>query len=389
MGACGTALTPSSLPTERTMKTKLMYRLLRRVIPAGMCAGLACCFLHAEDKPAESQSKPNAERPAKTPRLKVPFLGLALGPLDESLAAQLNLPEGVGVLVRAVMPGSPAASAGVLQHDVLHYFNDQLLVNEAQLQTLVRQAGVGTEVTLKLLRKGAEQSMVVKLGEHEEREVADARTWQAREPGDHRPGPGFFSHPSPDTWMFHMNTDNFADKVRDLSERLKNLDGKSADRIREEVEHFRKEIQEQADNLKNNLPERRGDGAAPAREKTKVWKDDKGGIRVEVRTGDESADGFGSGGVSATADAKGNVTVTQTNSTRMAWNDGDGSGELQIENGKKRLTARDRDGKEIFSGPVDTEEQLKSLPAALRERLERLESKVKVEVRAGKPAGDL
>jgi hypothetical protein len=73
----------------------------------------------------------------------------------------------------------------------------------------------------------------------------------------------------------------------------------------------------------------------------------------------------------------------------MTWNDGDGSGELLIENGKKKLSAKDRDGKEIFHGPIDTEEQLKSLPAGLRERVERLESKVKVEVRAGKPAGDL
>jgi hypothetical protein len=155
------------------------------------------------------------------------------------------------------------------------------------------------------------------------------------------------------------------------------------------VERFQKEIQEQADSLKNNSQERRHDGSAPSREKAKVWKDDKGGIHVEVRADDSQADATGSAGVSATADDKGNVTVTRTNSTRMAWNDGDGSGELSIENGKKKLTARDRDGKEIFSGPVDTEEQLKSLPDGLRERLERLESKVKVEVHPGKPAGDL
>jgi hypothetical protein len=371
------------------MKTKLLNRVLRRVIPAGMCVGLACSILQAEDKPIEPQSKPNAEKPAKPAPVKVPFLGLALGPLDESLAAQLNLPEGVGVLVRAVMPGSPAASAGVLQHDVLHYFNDQLLVNEAQLQTLVRQAGIGTEVALKLLRKGAEQSVVVKLGEHEERDVADARPWHAREPGEHRSG--FFSHPSPDTWMFDMNSDKFADKVRDLTERLKNLEGKSADQIREEVERFQKEIQEQggkaadsatkqADSLKSN---------SPARGKAKVWKDDKGGIHVELRAHDDHADAPASVGVTATADGQGTVTVTQTNNTRTTWNDSDGSGELLMENGKKKLTARDRDGKEIFSGPIDTEEQLKSLPASLRERLKRLESKVKVEVRAGKPAGDL
>lgn len=388
MGACGTALTASDLPTEneRTMKTKLMNRVFRRMIPAGVCAGLACGFLHAEDKPVESQSKPKAEKFTKPAPVKVPFLGLALGSLDESLSAQLNLPEGVGVLVRAVMPGSPASSAGILKHDVLRYFNDQLLVNEAQLQTLVRQAGVGTEVTLKLLRKGAAQSVVVKLGEHEEREP----TYYGIEgrPGEWR------------VRKMPSNGDGFANQVRDLTERLKELQGKPADRIREEVDRFRKEVQEQvgkaadsvaeqAEILKNKAQELRRDGATPSREKTRVWKDDKGGIHVEMRDSDDHANASGSGAVSATADDKGNVTVTQSNSTRMAWNDGDGSGELLIENGKKKLSAKDKDGKEIFSGPVDTEEQLENLPANLRERLERLESKVKVEVRVGKPAGDL
>jgi serine protease Do len=66
----------------------------------------------------------------------------------------------------------------------------------------------------------------------------------------------------------------------------------------------------------------------------------------------------------------------------MAWNDGDGSGELLIENGKKKLTVKDREGKEIFSGPVDTNEQRKNLPPGVRDRLERIEKNVKVHVPA-------
>jgi hypothetical protein len=380
------------------MKANLLNPMLRRVIPVGMCAGLACCFLHAQDKPVESQSKPKAERPAKPSPVKVPFLGLALGQVDESLVSQLNLPEGTGVLVLAVLPDSPAAKAGILKHDVLHHFNDQLLVNEPQLQTLVRQAGIGADVTLKLLRKGREETVIVKLGEHEE--LAPAAPWLAREYGMHRPNSSGYGAPPSDGRLFNipLNGDGFANRVRELSERMKKLEGKP-DEMREEVERFQKEIQEQTGRAAGAADQERAarqraktdreDGAAPPHASSKVWKDDKGGIHVEVRTNDGRAETGGSGIVTATADDKGTVTVTQTNNTRLTWNDGDGSGELQIENGKKKLTARDRDGKEIFSGPIDTEDQLKSLPAGLRERLERLESKVKVEVRAGKPAGDL
>lgn len=387
------------------MNTTLMNHVLRRLLPVGVCAGLALCASRAEEKPAEPNLKLKVSKPAT---VKAPFLGLALGQVDEALSAQLNLPEGVGVLVRAVLPDSPAAKAGVLQHDVLHYFNDQLLVNESQLQTLVRQAGIGADVTLKLIRKGNESTVSVKLGEHEEREPADAMRGRSREPGE-MPADHLRKYPpyAPFTPPFGgrvfnvpLNSDGFANQVRELSEQMKQLEGKP-DEMRAAVERFQKEVQEQASKYKdfaakqaeeakrNDQSARAKGAAASSHGASKVWKDDKGGIRVEVRTGDDSADGFGSAGVTATADDKGNVTVTQTNSTRMAWSDGEGSGELLIENGKKKLSAKDKDGKQIFFGPVDTEEQLKGLPPGVRERLERIESKVKVDVRAGKPAGDL
>ncbi len=50
-------------------------------------------------------------------------------------------------------------------------------------------------------------------------------------------------------------------------------------------------------------------------------------------------------------------------------------GELKLENvdGKKLLTAKDRQGKLLFSGPVETEEDLARVPADVRERYEKLQ----------------
>ena len=53
----------------------------------------------------------------------------------------------------------------------------------------------------------------------------------------------------------------------------------------------------------------------------------------------------------------------------------DGKGEMKLENvnGKKLLTAKDPQGKLLFSGPIETKEDLDKVPAEIRERYERLQ----------------
>ena len=52
----------------------------------------------------------------------------------------------------------------------------------------------------------------------------------------------------------------------------------------------------------------------------------------------------------------------------------DGKGEMKLEtvNGKKLLTAKDPQGKLLFSGPVETKEDLDKVPADVRQRYESL-----------------
>lgn len=54
----------------------------------------------------------------------------------------------------------------------------------------------------------------------------------------------------------------------------------------------------------------------------------------------------------------------------------DEQGELKIQNtdGRKTLIAHDPQGKVLFNGPIDTEEQRAKVPAQIRERFEKLES---------------
>ena len=55
----------------------------------------------------------------------------------------------------------------------------------------------------------------------------------------------------------------------------------------------------------------------------------------------------------------------------------DDKGEMKLEtvDGKKILTAKDPQGKLLFSGPVDTKEDLDKVPANVRERYDQLEHK--------------
>jgi hypothetical protein len=112
-----------------------------------------------------------APRPAEM--VKAAFLGVGVEKPSETLRAQLGLQEGVGLVVNFVEENSPAKGAGVRQHDVIQKLDDQWLVNEEQLVTLVRLKKAGEPVTLEVIRAGKARNVTVRLGE---KDVAAAVT---------------------------------------------------------------------------------------------------------------------------------------------------------------------------------------------------------------------
>lgn len=92
------------------------------------------------------------------PRLAVAqqsWLGMEVAKPGPDIAAQLPMPGGIGFVVRKVHDGGPAHAAGVLEHDVLEKLGDQMLVNEAQLVTLLRLLKPGDEAVFSGYRAGA------------------------------------------------------------------------------------------------------------------------------------------------------------------------------------------------------------------------------------------
>jgi hypothetical protein len=97
---------------------------------------------------------PNAAAAGNGPQ--EPSLGVILGPVSPAVRAQLDVPEGVGLSIDGVVEGGPAAKAGVRQFDVIREFNGQVVRSVAHLTALVKVAGAGTKVPLKLVRGGRE-----------------------------------------------------------------------------------------------------------------------------------------------------------------------------------------------------------------------------------------
>jgi membrane-associated protease RseP (regulator of RpoE activity) len=128
----------------------------------------------ADNRPADRA------RPAASPRR----FGTTFAPVPDAVREQLDLPEGVGLLLDSVEPGSPAAVAGLKRFDILTRFNDQIVCNADQVATLIKLRKPGP-VPLTILRGGRERKIQVILPQAD---PADDEMPLAEAPG---PAPGF------------------------------------------------------------------------------------------------------------------------------------------------------------------------------------------------------
>lgn len=98
------------------------------------------------------------------------FLGIFSQPLTDDLAEYWKVPANGGIVVGTVMPNTPAEAAGLRTGDVLVNFNNTPLKAKQDREVLaftklVREAGVGAAVPLKLLRDGQPVETTVTLVE--------------------------------------------------------------------------------------------------------------------------------------------------------------------------------------------------------------------------------
>lgn len=99
----------------------------------------------------------------KTGSVRRGFLGIRMGPIDDRIKKALSLKSTSGVVVVEVEPGSAAEQAGIKNLDVIVGFNGQDVESPGDLQKKVANAGVNTEVKVKIIREGKERNLVAKL----------------------------------------------------------------------------------------------------------------------------------------------------------------------------------------------------------------------------------
>jgi hypothetical protein len=298
------------------MKTKTIILIVVSLIPLTAFSQPQPPTPPAPPNPPMGPQPPH-DREDRRPKVPVTYLGVETSEVPNVLCDQLGLPKGFGLVVDYVVPDGPAATAGVQQNDVLKMLNDQILTDPGQLSKLIRSYSEGTNVTLTVLRKGQEQKITVKLVK---KEVPRRRAWMGN--------------------MQHMNHDwNF-----DFGD-LGNLG----------------DLKEQMSELKERLgDEQRGmihDAVVRAREEARRATDE---ARRSIRS------------ITRNNGALERTTI-DLNKAQIVLSDD--KGELRIENkdGKKFLTAKDPQGKLLFSGPVETNEELDKAPAEVRQRYEKLQ----------------
>jgi len=260
----------------------------------------------------------------KGPKVPVTYLGVETSQVPDVVSEQLGLAKGLGLVVEYVAPNGPAASAGIQQNDILKMLNDQILIEPSQLRKLLQTFPDGTEVTLTILRKGKEQKITVKLAKKEV-------------PQRHSLIPG-----GDQDWHWDF------DETGDLGDHMQEL--------KEHVQELKGQLKEQLGAQKGII---RG-AVIQAHEAARRAREDARRAAGEIRI--LSRD---NGALRATKIDLGNAQIVLS----------DDKGELKLENvdGRKLLTIKDPQGKLMFSGSVETQEDLDKLPADVRQRYEKLQ----------------
>lgn len=99
-------------------------------------------------------------------------IGIVGQDLTPELAKAFGLSSGRGAVVAQVVPGSPAAKAGLKSEDVILEANGKEIQNFAQLRNLVGLMRVGDKVELKTVREGKPRNTTVTIGKDTEQALA-------------------------------------------------------------------------------------------------------------------------------------------------------------------------------------------------------------------------
>jgi hypothetical protein len=300
----------------------------------------------------------------------------------------LNLPAGVGLLVERVDENGPAAK--VLQKkDVLHKFDDQLLVNHEQLQALLRTHQPGDIVTLTVIRDGQSRPCAVQLG------------------GKIQQGTAGGSHP--------QNNSSFDSALAgvpdEIAEAMRIVLGKVGSNMNTTLPQVSVMVSSNLSALAQGIPQvsivistnvsvstrvsvsTNASASAYAYSSSSGSGGPKGGLSKDRPhlLGNHS---LGTNSVTVIKPGTGGRTFTSTQSgtgsSRVCVKSNErGTFTLTSTDGQKHFKAVGNDGKTLYDGPINTDEELGKLSDDLKKELDALENNTRQAEQKSKARPDM
>jgi hypothetical protein len=260
------------------------------------------------------------------------YLGIQISRATEALRTQLGITAGFGLVVDGLPDESPAAN--LLQaHDVLLEIDGQKVINEDQLLTLLDIKNPGDEVELVIVRGGQEQTVKIALGERpagQTKPKAQAQNAASAaavaDIGALLEGLGLSS------------LSGLAGLSPEVQVHTLDLTGNEVDQ--NEIIAIVEELGIDADELTQQIQD------AVAQMTTKAKGDSSDAVNI--------------------VESKVLANVTMDDGTHKIVVKDDGK--------EKHLIAWDKDGKEIFNGPINTEEQLNAVPKKIKNKIPTVKS---------------
>ncbi len=103
------------------------------------------------------------------------WLGVGLQPISPELADALALGSRDGALVAEVVPGSPAAEAGLERGDVIVRYGSRSVAQPRDLSRAVATTAIGEKVEVEVVRDGGRETLVVRVGQQQDPAQQQAR----------------------------------------------------------------------------------------------------------------------------------------------------------------------------------------------------------------------
>ena len=256
--------------------------------------------------------------PAAKAEIK-PFLGLGACPVPGFLGKHLNLPADSGVMIRSLAPDGPAAKAGFTVDDVITKVDGKAVASHSELVDGFLAKKPGDEIAIDFIHEGKPGTRSVKLGE---------RT----------AAPDAAANP------------NGGPEIKVLEGRLNLPNGLGAlggiqGNLAPEMEKRMRDAMDQALKL-----------GAGNQMQLKIVPGGAGGVQIIPGNG-------GNG-------PQNGLRFGVASSINMM--DDQGSIALKTADGGSEIRVTDNAGKEVWSGPWDTDQDKAAAPPAIRKRVERL-----------------